>query len=46
MNYIDENIKTVNQNKTIGIIIFKENNQFVINYKTNKGILSRVYELI
>ena len=46
MNYIDENIKTVNQNKTIGIIIVKENNQFVIKYKTNKGILSRVYELI
>ena len=46
MNYIDENIKTVNQNKTIGIIIVKENNQFIIKYKTNKGILSRVYELI
>ena len=30
MNYIDENIKTVNQNKTIGILIVKENNKFVI----------------
>ena len=30
MNYIDENIKTVNQNKTIGILIVKENNKIVV----------------
>ena len=46
MNYIDENIKTVNQNKTIGIIIVKENNKFVIKYKTNEGIVSREYQLV
>ena len=46
MNYIDQHVKSDNQNRTIGIIIVKENNQFVIKYKTNKGILSRVYELI
>ena len=46
MNYIDNNLKTPNHNKTIGILIVKENNQFVIKYKTNKEIISRVYELI
>ena len=46
MNYIDENIKTVNQNKTIGILIVKENNKFVIKYKTNEGIVSREYQLV
>ena len=46
MNYIDENIKTVNQNKTIGILVVKENNKFVIKYKTNDGIVSREYQLV
>ena len=46
MNYIDNNIKTTNHNKTIGILIVRENNQFVIKYKTNEEIISRVYELI
>ena len=46
MNYIDNNLKTTNHNKTIGILIVKENNQFVIKYKTNGDIISRVYELI
>ena len=46
MNYIDNNLKTTNHNKTIGILIVKENNQFVIKYKTNEDIISRVYELI
>ena len=46
MNYIDENIKTVNQNKTIGILIVKEDNKFVIKYKTNEGIVSREYQLV
>ena len=46
MNYIDNNIKTSSHNKTIGILIVRENNQFVIKYKTNEDIISRVYELI
>ena len=46
MNYIDNNLKTPNQNKTLGILIVKENNQFVIKYKTNNEIISRVYELV
>ena len=46
MNYIDNNLKIPNQNKTLGILIVKENNQFVIKYKTNDEIISRVYELV
>lgn len=32
MGYIDTEIKGINQNKTIGIIICKSNNGFVLNY--------------
>jgi len=30
MNYIDKNIKTIEENKTVGIIICKKNNKYVI----------------
>lgn len=46
MNYIDDNIKSINQDKTIGIIICKENNKYVIKYSSDKRILSREYILI
>ena len=46
MNYIDENIKRVNQNKTIGIIICKENNKFIIKYASDSRIISREYVLV
>ena len=46
MNYIDENIKKINQNKTIGIIICKQDNKYVIKYSSDKRIISRTYELI
>ncbi|MBR1376895.1 MAG: DUF1016 family protein [Bacilli bacterium] len=45
MNYIDENIKTINQDKTIGIIICRENNEFIIKYASDDRILSREYIL-
>ena len=32
MNYIDENLRKPSQNKTIGIIICRENNEYVIKY--------------
>ena len=44
MNYIDDNLKRINQNKTIGIIICKENNKYVIKYCSDKRIISRTYE--
>lgn len=44
MNYIDNHLKTINQNKTIGLIIVKENNKYVIKYSSDKRIISREYE--
>ena len=46
MNYIDENIKRINHNKTIGIIIAKENNEYVIRYCYNNNIYETTYELV
>ena len=46
MNYIDKNIKNINQNKTIGIIICKKENRYVIEYCSDDRIISREYELI
>ena len=46
MNYVDKNIKTINQDKTIGIIICKRNNKFVIEYSSDERIISREYVLL
>ena len=46
MNYIDKNLKTINQNKTIGIIITKKDNKFIMEYCSDKRILNTTYELI
>ncbi len=46
MNYIDNNLKKITQNKTIGIIICRKNNKYIIEYCSDKRILSREYELI
>ena len=46
MNYIDKTIKTINQNKTIGIIICKHDNKYIIEYCSDKRIISRTYEFI
>ena len=46
MNYIDKNLKKSNQDRTIGIIICKENNEYIIEYCSDKRIISRKYELV
>ena len=46
MNYIDNNLKKINQNNTIGIIICRKNNKYVIEYCSDKRILSREYVII
>lgn len=43
---IDDHLKKINQNKTIGIIIYKKNNQYVIEYCSDKRVLSREYSLV
>ena len=45
MNYIDKNIRRVDQNSTIGLILVRENNDFVIKYSSDNRIFSRKYEL-
>ena len=46
MNYIDNNLKKVTQDKTIGIIICRKENKFIIEYASDKRILSRKYQII
>ena len=46
MNYIDKNIKTINHDKTIGLIVCRENNQYIIEYSTDKRIIAREYMLL
>ena len=38
MNYIDKNIRSINQDKTIGIIICKKGNDFVMEYCSDDRI--------
>ena len=46
MNYIDKNIKEIDDNNTVGIIICKKDDHFVIDYCSDKKIISREFELI
>ena len=46
MNYIDRNVKEVNDNKTVGIIICKKNNEYVIDYCSDNRVIAREYELV
>ena len=46
MNYIDRNLKKFNQEKTIGIIVCKKDNEYIIEYCSDKRIMARKYELI
>ena len=46
MNYIDKNVKEINNNSTIGILICKRENKFVIEYCSDERIAIREYELV
>lgn len=45
-NYIDKNLKKINQDKTIDIIICKKENKYVIEYSSHARIVARTYELL
>ena len=45
MNYVEDNIKEINHNKTIGLLIVKENNKYIIKYTTSNDILVTTYAL-
>ena len=46
MNYIDKHVKNINQNKTIGIIVCKKDDKYLIEYSSDKRIKITTYELI
>ena len=46
MNYIDKNVKTIEENSTVGIIICKQDNEYIIKYCSDDRIIAREYELI
>ena len=46
MNYIDKNLRKVTQDKTIGIIICKKDNKFIMEYCSDSRILSKEYTLV
>ena len=43
MNYIDKNIKNIYQDNTIGIIICKKDNEFIIEYSSDDRIYQTIY---
>ena len=46
MKLIDENLKKSTHNKTIGIIISKEQEDYVVNFVRNSDLIPLTYELI
>jgi len=46
MNYIDRNIKNIDQDKTIGIIIVKKDNEFIMEYCSDDRIFNTMYNLV
>ena len=46
MNYIDKSVKTIEENYTVGIIICKQDNEYVIKYCSDDRIIAREYELV
>ena len=46
MNYIDNNLKKLSQDSTIGIIICKKDNNYIIEYCSDDRIIAREYALV
>ena len=46
MNYIDKEVKSINHDKTIGIIIVKKDNCFIMEYCSDKRIIRTTYKII
>ena len=46
MNYIDNNLRKITQDKTIGIIIVKKDNKYILEYCSDNRIITKEYELI
>jgi len=46
MNYIDKNVKGINQDKTIGIIICRKDNVFVMEYCSDDRVYRTIYKCV
>ena len=46
MNYIDKHVKRINQDKTIGIIVCKKDDKYLIEYSSDNRIKITTYELV
>ena len=46
MNYIDKHVKSINQDKTIGIIVCRRDDKYLIEYSSDKRIKITSYELV
>ena len=46
MNYIDKNLRKITQDKTIGIILCRKDNKFIMKYCSDERIKVREYKLI
>ena len=46
MNYIDKNLRKITQDKTIGIILCRKDNKFIMEYCSDERIKAREYKLI
>ena len=46
IKHIDKNVKEINHNNTMGILLCKRENKFVIEYCSDDRIAVREYELV
>ena len=46
MNYIDKHLKRINQDKTIGIIVCRRDDKYLIEYSSDKRIRITTYTLV
>lgn len=45
MNYMDKNVRSINQDRTIGIIIVRKDNKFVLEYSSDRRIFETTYQI-
>ena len=45
MKFVENNIKDINHNKTIGLLIVKEKDKYIVKYTTSNDILVTTYDL-
>ncbi|MBR1748936.1 MAG: DUF1016 family protein, partial [Bacilli bacterium] len=46
MNYIDKNLKSEEEENTIGIILVRKNNKYVMEYCSDERIKTREYLIL